>query len=146
MAGYRRSGRAGNRNPACGVESRGFLGAPMSPTASDPDVHANQALDKALGSGALLDSLPVGICCCDHQGVIRRFNRRAAELWGCSPEIGDLNQRFNGAFRLFQVDGNPLPHAESPMARVLRTGLAARDQRLAIERPDGVRLIVLANV
>jgi len=118
----------------------------MSSTASDPHSRANQALDKALGSGALLESLPIGICCCDSEGVIRRFNRRAAELWGCSPEIGDLNHRFNGAFQLFQVDGNPLPHAETPMARVLRTGLAARDQRLVIERPDGVRLTVVVNI
>jgi PAS domain S-box-containing protein len=118
----------------------------MSQTTLSLDARMSQALRKALGSGAVLESLPVGICCCDCDGVIWTFNRRAAELWGRSPQLGDRSQRFNGALALFLPDGRPLPHEEGPMATVLRSGAAARDQRVVIEQPDGSRITTLSNV
>jgi len=39
-----------------------------------------------------------------------------------------------------------MPHAESPMAEVLRTGEPVRNRELVIERPDGSRITALANV
>ena len=60
----------------------------MDEMTPSPDARLNEALRQALGSGALLDALPVGICCCDRNGVIWAFNRRATELWGRSPVQG----------------------------------------------------------
>ena len=37
----------------------------------------------------LLDLLPVGVYVCDQAGLIVRYNRVAAELWGCTPQLGD---------------------------------------------------------
>jgi PAS domain-containing protein len=37
----------------------------------------------------LLELLPVGVYVCDRAGHIVRYNRAAAELWGCSPKVGD---------------------------------------------------------
>src|SRR5215813_3392909 len=118
----------------------------MDETAASPDARMNEALRQALGSGALLDALPVGICCCGRDGRIWAFNRRATELWGRSPARGDPLPRFAGAFKLFQPDGRALPHDAGPMATVLRTGVALRDQRIEIERPDGTRITSLSNV
>src|SRR5262249_19299431 len=92
------------------------------------------------------DSLPIGVCCCDRDGIIWSYNRRAAELWGRSPQIGEIGERFNGAYRLFFPDGRPLSHDEAPMAGVLRSGESARDRELVIERPDGSRITVLSNI
>jgi PAS domain S-box-containing protein len=118
----------------------------LSQTVSNSDVRANQALEKALGGGILFESLPIGVYCCDCEGVIWRFNRRAAELWGRSPEIGDRNHRFNGALRLFLPEGQALPHDAAPMAEALRSGRPVRDRRLVLERPDGSRIMVLVNI
>ncbi len=104
------------------------------------------ALRAALGSDAFLNALPIGIYCCDRDGIIRHFNRRAAELWGRAPQIGDGEQRFCGAFRLFYPDGAPLSHHESPMAAVLAAHEPARDRRVIIERPDGSRVTALVNI
>jgi PAS domain S-box-containing protein len=94
----------------------------------------------------LLDLLPVGVYVCDRAGLIVRYNRAAAELWGCSPMIGDPTVRYCGSYRLYGVDGDLLPHAKCPMADVLATGLGLRDQEIVIERPDGTRIVALVNI
>lgn len=108
--------------------------------------YAAGALRQRLGSDAFLEALPIGIYCCDRDGIIRQFNRRAAEIWGRTPRIGDPDQRFCGAQRLLRPDGEALPHDRTPMAECLRTGKPARDQRVLIERPDGSRVAALVNI
>ena len=39
-----------------------------------------------------------------------------------------------------------MPHSDSPMAEVLRTGAPLRNQELVIGRPNGTLVPVLANV
>jgi PAS domain S-box-containing protein len=94
----------------------------------------------------LLDLLPVGVYVCDLAGHIVRYNRAAAVLWGCSPEIGDPSVRYCGSYRLYRPDGGYLPHAKCPMADVLATGEGLRDQEVVIERPDGTRIVALVNI
>lgn len=109
-------------------------------------VDAKEAFERAIGATTFLKSLPVGLFCCDRDGIIRYCNARAAELWGCEPKIGDPQQRFNGAKRLFRPDGTPLPHEEAPMAEALRDAVPVHDRHIIIERPDGQRLLVLVNI
>ncbi len=94
----------------------------------------------------LLELLPVAVYLCDRDGVILRYNRRAALLWGRAPEPGDPVERFCGSFRMQRLDGGPLPHAECPMAVALRTGVATHDQQVVIERPDGSRAVALVDI
>ena len=94
----------------------------------------------------LFDLLPVAIYVCDPDGLILFYNRRAAELWGRSPKLGDPSDRFCGSYRMFSLEGGPIAHAECPMAEVLRTGVSVNDQEIMIERPDGSRGIALANI
>jgi hypothetical protein len=39
----------------------------------------------------LFEQLPFAVYLCDRDGLLRRYNCRAAELWGRSPKLGDLN-------------------------------------------------------
>jgi PAS domain S-box-containing protein len=94
----------------------------------------------------LLDLLPVGVYVCDQDGLIVRYNRAAAELWGCSPKPGDPTVRFCGSYRLYSLKGKLIPHAKCPMGDVLATGQGLRDQEIVIERPGGERIVALVNI
>jgi two-component system CheB/CheR fusion protein len=90
---------------------------------------------------------PVGIYSIDISGVIRDFNRRAAELWGRQPAVGDTDERFCGSFKMFRPDGSYMPHDQCPMAEVLSGKIPeARDAEVVIERPDGSRITALVNI
>lgn len=95
---------------------------------------------------AVLDAVPAAIYVCSAEGILVRFNRRAGELWGRTPRPGDTDERFCGAFRLYDQEGKHLPHASTPMAAVLRSGVPAHDKEVVIERPDGSRVAVLVNI
>jgi PAS domain S-box-containing protein len=94
----------------------------------------------------LFEQLPFAVYVCDQDGLVLRYNRRAVELWGRSPEPGDPNERFCGSYRMFRPDGSLLPHHQCPMADVLRTGVSVRGQEVHIERPDGLRGIALVDI
>jgi PAS domain S-box-containing protein len=96
--------------------------------------------------GRLFEQLPFAIYVCDRDGLVLRFNRRAAELWGRSPKLRDTNDRFCGSHRMFRLDGTLLLHHECPMADVLRTGVSVRQGEVQIERSDGSRGIVLVDI
>ncbi len=96
---------------------------------------------------ALFEMGPVAIYSCHVTGVIQDFNRRAAELWGREPALGDNNERFCGAFKLFRPDGSHVPHEQCPMAEVLSGKIPeARDVEVHINRPDGTRIAALVNI
>lgn len=97
-------------------------------------------------SDRLLELAPIAVYVCARNGTILRYNGRAAELWGRSPALNDPAERFCGSYRLYRLDGDLLPHAECPMADVLRTGVAVRNEEVAIERRDGTRIIALVNI
>jgi PAS domain S-box-containing protein len=94
----------------------------------------------------LFEQLPFAIYVCDRHGLVRRYNRRAAELWGRWPKLGDPDERFCGSYRMFRRDGSLLPHHLCPMADVLRTGVSVRAQEVHIERPNGMRGIALVYI
>ena len=43
-------------------------------------------------------------------GVIAWFNSRAVELWGRVPALGDTDERFRGAYKLYHADGTHMAH------------------------------------
>ena len=90
--------------------------------------------------------MPVAVYVCDTSGIIQNYNNRAVELWGREPRLGDPAQRYCGSLRLYSPDGKLVPHEESKMAEVLRTGIEARDLEVVMERPDGSRITVLVNI
>jgi PAS domain-containing protein len=92
------------------------------------------------------DLLPVGAYACDASGRLKWFNKRAAEIWGRSPQVGDDAERFCGSYKLFSLDGTLIRREESPMAHALRTGNPVTGKEAGVERPDGTRLITMVDI
>ncbi len=92
---------------------------------------------------SLFSSAPMAVFACDRDAIIQHYNLRAVELWGREPALGDgKTLRFSPALA---PDGTLLPHEESPIMEVLRTGTSALNVEMFIERPGGSCLPVLAN-
>ena len=94
----------------------------------------------------LVELMPVAVYVCDKSGIVQSYNNKAVELWGREPKLGDKSERYCGSLRLYSPDGKLVPHEESKMAEVLKTGIEARDVEIVIERPDGSRITALVNI
>ncbi len=79
-------------------------------------------------------------------GAIAWFNSRAAELWGRTPSVGDSDERFCGAYRLYHPDGTHMAHCDTPVALALKTGVSVHEQEVIIEKPDGSRVTVSVHI
>lgn len=96
-------------------------------------------------SPVLLNNLPMAIYACDAKGRILWFNRRAAEIWGRSPQIADDAEVFCGSYRRY-FNGRRISREETPMAAVLRTGEPAHGVECEVERPDGTRITAMFHI
>ena len=95
----------------------------------------------------LFDRGPIAIYSCGASGKIEEFNAHAVALWGREPNRGDSYERFSASFQVLRPDGTVLPTEQTFMAKVLSGSIAAvYDQEVIIERPDGSRINVIANV
>jgi signal transduction histidine kinase len=63
-----------------------------------------------------------------------------------SPRLATPTRNTVARIACTHLDGTYLPHRETPMELVLRTGEPARDREVIIERPDGSRITVLVNI
>jgi signal transduction histidine kinase/CheY-like chemotaxis protein len=79
-------------------------------------------------------------------GVITWYNSQAAKLWGRVPVIGDTDERFCGAYKLYHPDGSYMAHCDTPVELALRTGASAHEEEVVIERPDGSRVTVSVHI
>jgi PAS domain S-box-containing protein len=110
-----------------------------------PSVLSSIALREALQSyDSLFEHLPVAACAFDRHGVLFALNGKAAELWGRSPNEGEAD--LFRTFRMFDGEGRSPEIAINPLRAVLSTGLPARDCEMLLDRPDGIRLVLLVNV
>lgn len=82
-----------------------------------------------------LESLPIAVYTTDASGMITYFNPAAADFAGREPEIG--RDKWCVTHRLFTPDGEPLPHAECPLAIALRENRPVRNVEALAQRPDG---------
>lgn len=95
----------------------------------------------------LFELSPVAVYSVDTSGLIQKFNRHAAKLWGREPTLGDVDERFCGSFRMFRPDGSFMPHAQCPVADVVSGKTAeTRDAEVIVERPDGTRITIVVNI
>src|SRR3546814_17218696 len=90
--------------------------------------------------------MPIGVYCCDHQGIVRQFNRRTVEILGSQPRIGETHEQFCSRMRIFHPDGQLMPPQETPSAEALAKAAPVRDRRVLLERLDGRRIPILLNI
>ena len=96
-------------------------------------------------SPEFLEKLPLAIYACDADGRLLWFNTRATELWGRTPRLGDEADLFCGSHKLY-LDGRPITRDETPMASVLRSGVAVRGVEGLVERPDGSSIWCMVHI
>ncbi len=94
---------------------------------------------------SLFDCAPMAVFVCDRSGVLQAYNERAVHIWRRRPVCGDPNEKFCGALRLRLPSGEALPHDQSPIVDVLRTGEGRENVEVIIEREDGSQVLVLVN-
>ncbi|WP_133054556.1 PAS domain-containing protein, partial [Niastella populi] len=94
----------------------------------------------------ILNLIPEAVYMCDLSGVLLKYNEQAVKLWGRRPLLGRSNELFDGAWKLFSVEGDYLPHESSPAAACLKDGIARKGIELIFERPDGSRINVEVSV
>ena len=95
----------------------------------------------------LFELQPVAMYTVDACGTVQDFNRNAVALWGREPVRGDPGEAYCCAHKIYQPDGTPVLHAENTVADVLNGKTpAAIDVEAILERLDGTRVNVLANV
>jgi PAS domain S-box-containing protein len=87
---------------------------------------------------ALLDVLPAAVYTTDAAGRVTYYNKAAAKLAGREPELG--TDEWCVTWRLYNVDGTPLPHDRCPMAIAIAENRAVRGAEAVLERPDGTRV------
>ena len=101
---------------------------------------ASQLADPARGgwlSRTILDQLPAALYVTDANGRLTYFNEAAATLSGRRPRIG--SDEWCVIWRLYDLEGRPLAHADCPMAVALRENRSVRGVEAIGERPDGSR-------
>jgi PAS domain S-box-containing protein len=99
--------------------------------------HARQRIEESQKQYIqLVHDLPVAIYTCDASGRIVLFNKAAETLWGRVPAIS--KESWNGAWKLYDKDNNPITPDASPMARAIKEGIKIQEE-IIIERPDGTR-------
>ena len=104
-----------------------------------PESYLDSAL-AALASEcqAMLDELPVPIYTTDAAGAVTYWNRACVDFAGREPKLGQ--DRWCITWHLYTTTGEPLAHAECPMAEAIREERAVRDVIAIAERPDGSRI------
>ncbi len=86
---------------------------------------------------ALWDLLPCAAYICNVNGAIVRYNKKAADVWGREPELGDPAEDYCGSYRLCAPDGRLLSPRDGPVAQAIRDGQSYRDVEVIFEHPSG---------
>ncbi len=105
---------------------------------TDAKLAEEQKTQAELAWRKAMDALSAAIYITDAEGRITYFNEAAAEMAGRRPELG--NDSWCVTWKLFNLDGTPLPHDRCPMAVALRENRPIRGAEAIAERPDGSRI------
>jgi nitrogen-specific signal transduction histidine kinase len=92
-----------------------------------------------------LESFPAAVYTCDAQGRITFYNQFAEHLWGRAPRLNDSSDRYCGSYKLYDRNGDVVPHEQCWMGRALHQNREFTGCEIIIERPDGQHRSVMAN-
>jgi PAS domain-containing protein len=106
------------------------------------DILLKQALDAVRNRSGIISSalnaIPVAAYVTDQHGVLQHFNDECIRFAGRTPQVG--RDMWCVTWKLYTVDGEPLPHDECPMAIAIKEKRAIRNLAAIAERPDGTRM------
>jgi PAS domain S-box-containing protein len=115
------------------------------------DVTARKELEQRLSEEltfieSILETSPVAIAVLDPNGTIVRANEYAEDVLGLAePDIVD--RAYDAPkWQIFDENDEPIPSADLPFARVMRTGAPVYDYEHGIEHPDGQRIWLSINI
>ena len=108
-------------------------------TLSEPSLEALQESEHRYLE--LIKALGLPVYTTDAEGRITSYNDAAVEMWGREPDLGV--ETWCGSFRMYNLDGEHIPHDQCPMAMAVKEDRAIRGQEIVVERPDGSRGTVL---
>lgn len=91
----------------------------------------------------IIQNLPGAFYICDAQGIIKFYNKTAADLWGRTPIIGQ--DMWCGSLKMFHPDGQPMALDVCPMAIALKEERPVYNAEIIVERPDGIRRNILPH-
>lgn len=117
------------------------LNAPSAPLAFE-DALLKQALaavrSRSGDTSTALNAVPVAAYVTDRHGVLQHFNQECIRFAGRTPQVG--RDMWCVTWKLYTVEGAPLPHDQCPMATAIKERRAVRNLAAIAERPDGTRL------
>lgn len=97
--------------------------------------------DGIQGEGRLrqiVEAMPVAAYTTDRDGLLTCFNSAAVTFAGRTPQVG--KDRWCVSWRLYTLDGAPLPHDQCPMAIALKENRTIRGVQAIAEQPAGTRI------
>lgn len=93
----------------------------------------------------LLENLPAAAYTCDSQGLITYYNQAAVGLWGRAPRLNNTTDRYCGAFRSFNREGQEYQRDDCWVAVALRDQCCVHGEEIVVETPQGHRRTVLTH-
>lgn len=99
---------------------------------------AISAVEDGDGYRAELDRIRVPIYTADADGWITYWNQACIDFAGREPQLGE--DRWCVTWRLFTLEGEPLPHDKCPMATAIKGKRSVRSEIAIAMRPNGSRV------
>lgn len=96
------------------------------------------AVEDGDGYQAELDKIRAPIYVADEDGWITYWNQACVDFAGREPQLGE--DRWCVTWKLFTIDGDPLPHSDCPMAVSIREQRSIRSEIAIAARPNGSRI------
>jgi len=99
---------------------------------------AISAVEDGDGYRAELDKIRAPIYTTDADGWITCWNQSCVDFAGREPQLGE--DRWCVTWRLFTLEGDPLPHDKCPMATAINERRSVRSEIAIAMRPNGSRV------
>ena len=96
------------------------------------------AVEDGDGYRAELDKIRIPVYTTDAEGLVTYWNQACVDFAGREPQLG--SDRWCVTWRLFTLDGDPIPHEQCPMAMAIREKRSIRTEVAVTMRPNGSRV------
>jgi len=96
------------------------------------------AVEDGDGYRAELDKIRIPVYTTDAEGLVTYWNQACIDFAGREPQLG--GDRWCVTWRLFTLEGDPLPHEQCPMATAIREKRSIRMEVAVAMRPNGSRV------